>query len=195
MGVDVGPYVGSVVQNVRQNWHKLIPGAAASKRGYATIDFTITRDGSVTSMRLVSTSDDVDMDQEASKAISGTPFTALPSELNKLVLRLTFAYNPRASDQKISSQFQITPSGHVRVAPGMSEQFAVVGAKTSTLVWSLGGPACDQEDCGAISATGLYSAPGKVPDSPDLTVTAAQSSAPFKSACARITIVAPTFQK
>jgi len=195
MGVDVGPYLDSVAHNVRQNWHKLIPEAGAFKSGYATIDFTINRDGSVTGMRLVSTSDDVDMDRAASKAISVTPFPSLPSELNKLELRFTFAYNPKATDQKRSSQFEITPSGHVRVAPGTSEQFAVVGSKTGTLIWSLGGPACDQRDCGAISTTGLYTAPGKVPDSPDITVTAAQNSAPFKSVCARITIVPPSFQK
>jgi TonB family protein len=194
MGVNFGPYLFRVVHDVRQNWH--IPAGASFKRGYATIQFTINKDGSVTGLRLVSTTDDVEMDRAASEAITTIPFPPLPLEFkgNKLALRLTFAYNPGATDQKTPPQFGITPFGHVRVESGTSEQFTIFGPKTDTVMWSLGGPACDQKDCGAISKTGLYAAPARVPDPPELTVTATQDSAPFKSACARVIIVPPSPQ-
>jgi len=100
-GVDFGPYIQRIVQDVRENWYHLIPESAEMKKGKLAIEFAITKNGQVADMRLVASSGDVALDRPAWGAITGSnPFPPLPSEFNGpyLALRFRFYYNPDKAD-------------------------------------------------------------------------------------------------
>ena len=100
-GVDFGPYLQRILQNVRENWYHLIPESAEMKKGKLAIEFAITKDGQVADMRLVASSGDVALDRPAWGSITGSnPFPPLPSEFTGpyLALRFRFYYNPDKAD-------------------------------------------------------------------------------------------------
>ena len=100
-GVDFGPYLQRILQDVRENWYNLIPESAAMKKGKLAIEFAITKDGKVADMRLVASSGDVALDRPAWGSITqSNPFPPLPSEFTGpyLALRFRFYYNPDKAD-------------------------------------------------------------------------------------------------
>lgn len=100
-GVDFGPYLQRILEDVRDNWYRLIPESAEMKKGKLAIEFAITKDGNVADMRLVATSGDVALDRAAWGGITASnPFPPLPSEFTGpyLALRFRFYYNPDKSD-------------------------------------------------------------------------------------------------
>jgi len=102
-GVDFGPYLQRVLQDVRQNWYILIPESAEMKNGKLAIEFAITKDGKVADMRLVATSGDVALDRPAWGSITNSnPFPPLPSDFTGpyLALRFRFYYNPDKNDME-----------------------------------------------------------------------------------------------
>jgi TonB family protein len=104
MGVDFGPYLQRVLQNVRQNWYNIIPEAARPpimKKGKVTIEFAIMKDGRVAGLQEVATSGDVSLDRAAWGGITASnPFPPLPSQFGGqyLALRFHFYYNPDKSE-------------------------------------------------------------------------------------------------
>jgi len=95
-GVDFGPYLQRILQDVKENWYRLIPESAEMKKGKLTIEFAITKNGQVADMKVVTSSGDVALDRPAWGAITGSnPFPPLPSEFNGqfLALRFRFYYN------------------------------------------------------------------------------------------------------
>jgi TonB family protein len=104
MGVDFGPYLQRVLHDVRMNWYNLVPEAARApllRKGKVSIDFAITKDGSVAGLTIVSQSGDVSLDRAALGGIMGSnPFPPLPREFsgNYLALRFHFFYNPDKND-------------------------------------------------------------------------------------------------
>jgi TonB family protein len=100
-GVDFGPYLQRILQDVRENWYHLIPESAEMKKGKLAIEFAITKDGKVADMRLVATSGDTALDRPAWGSITASnPFPPLPSEFTGpfLALRFRFYYNPDKAD-------------------------------------------------------------------------------------------------
>jgi len=100
-GVDFGPYLQRILQDVRANWYHLIPESAEMKKGKLAIEFAITKDGKVADMRLVATSGDGALDRPAWGSITASdPFPPLPSEFTGpfLALRFRFYYNPDKAD-------------------------------------------------------------------------------------------------
>ncbi len=100
-GVDFGPYLQRILQDVRQNWYLLIPESAEMKKGKLAIEFAITKDGKVADMRLIASSGDVALDRPAWGSITNSnPFPPLPSEFTGpyLALRFRFYYNPDKAD-------------------------------------------------------------------------------------------------
>src|SRR5271165_6682222 len=96
-GVDFGPYLQRILQDVRENWYRAIPESAEMKKGKLMIEFAITKDGKVADMRLIATSGDVALDRAAWAGISASnPFPPLPGEFTGpyLALRFRFYYNP-----------------------------------------------------------------------------------------------------
>jgi TonB family protein len=104
MGVDFGPYLQRVLHDVRQNWYNIIPEVARAplmKKGKVSIQFAITKDGTVAGMQYVFSSGDVALDRAAYGGITASnPFPPLPTEFrgSYLELRFNFFYNPDASD-------------------------------------------------------------------------------------------------
>lgn len=101
-GVDFGPYLQRVLEDVRENWYRMIPESARmGKKGKLAIEFAITRDGQIADMQLRATSNDSALDRAAWGGITASnPFPPLPSEFNGpyLALRFRFYYNPDKSD-------------------------------------------------------------------------------------------------
>ena len=100
-GVDFGPYLQRILQDVKENWYHLIPESAEMKKGKLAIEFAITRDGKVADMRLIATSGDIALDRPAWGSITASnPFPPLPSEFTGpfLALRFRFYYNPDKAD-------------------------------------------------------------------------------------------------
>ena len=95
-GVDFGPYLQRLRQDVQANWYRQIPEPALKKKGKVIIEFSIMKDGSVANMRFVETSGDASLDRAAWGGVTkANPFPPLPSEFAgaHLVLRLRFYYN------------------------------------------------------------------------------------------------------
>ena len=204
MGVDFKPYISKeVLSHIRQNWYNLIPEVARPpimKKGRLAIEFAITKDGSVAGMRLVASSKDAAMDRAAWGGImASNPFAPLPEEFRGqyLALRCYFYYNPdhndlgKAASPDPNALFRISPLGPLKITIGSTQQFSAssTGHQSNTVKWTLGGDACAKADCGSISTDGLYKAPSKPPDPPYVTVTAVQTTTPFKSASTQVTIV------
>jgi TonB family protein len=100
-GVDFGPYLQRILQDVKENWYHLIPESAEMKKGKLAIEFAITKDGKVADMRLIATSGDVALDRPAWGSITASnPFPPLPNEFTGpyLALRFRFYYNPDKAD-------------------------------------------------------------------------------------------------
>jgi TonB family protein len=100
-GVDFGPYLARILQDVKFNWYHLIPESAEMKKGKLAIEFAITKDGKVADMKLIASSGDVALDRPAWGAITASnPFPPLPTEFTGpfLALRFRFYYNPDKAD-------------------------------------------------------------------------------------------------
>jgi TonB family protein len=100
-GVDFGPYLQRIIQDVKDNWYHLIPESAEMKKGKLAIEFAITKDGKLADMRLVAGSGDVALDRAAWGGITASnPFPPLPTNFTGpyLALRFRFYYNPDKAD-------------------------------------------------------------------------------------------------
>ncbi|MBT9329580.1 beta strand repeat-containing protein [Paracidobacterium acidisoli] len=67
----------------------------------------------------------------------------------------------------------------------------VTGASNTAVTWSVAGSGCSEAGCGAISSTGVYSAPATVPSPATVTITATSVANPLKSDTAVVTILPP----
>jgi TonB family protein len=207
LGVDFAPYLNkSVLPRIRDNWCPLMPEEAKSpirKKGEVAIEFSILKDGSVAGMRLDGSTADTHMERAAWGGIlNSNPFPPLPAEFEGkyIKLQLLFTYNvdhkPNESASHIAClpSLGISPSGPVTVVAGSTQQFSasVEGGGIATVKWAIGGDQCAKSDCGTVSPSGLYTAPGKLPEPPNIVVTATQTSEPFTSASTHVTIIAPS---
>src|SRR5437870_3372823 len=80
------------------------------------------------------------------------------------------------------------------VAAGGTQQFSAVVQNTSNtaVTWQVNGVTGGNATVGAISSSGLYTAPGVVPNPATVTVTAVSQADATKSAAAQVTITAAT---
>ncbi len=96
-GVDFGPYLQRILQDVKQNWYHLIPESAEMKKGKLAIEFAIMPDGHVQGLEVKVSSGDIALDRPAYGAITASdPFPPLPTQFTGpyLALRFRFYYNP-----------------------------------------------------------------------------------------------------
>jgi|SRR5579859_781849 len=104
LGVDFGPYMKRLHYTVQNHWDPLIPVSAlppVMKKGVVMIEFSITKDGRVEGMKLVSSSGDVSLDRAAWGAITDAiPLPNLPAQFSGefLTIRARFYYNPDKAD-------------------------------------------------------------------------------------------------
>jgi TonB family protein len=106
LGVDFGPYMKRLHFTVQNHWDPLIPIAAlppVMKKGVVVIEFSITKDGRVDGMKLISSSGDISLDRAAWGAITDAiPLPNLPAQFagQYLTLRAHFYYNPDKADMQ-----------------------------------------------------------------------------------------------
>jgi TonB family protein len=104
MGVDFGPYMKRLKYTVQSHWDPLIPESAMPpimRKGVVVIEFSITKDGKVMGMKLISSSGDVALDRAAWGAITDAiPLPNLPAVFSGdyLQIRARFYYNPDKND-------------------------------------------------------------------------------------------------
>ena len=104
MGVDFGPYMKRLRYTVQTHWDPLIPESALPpimRKGVVMIEFSITKDGRVMGMKLISGSGDVSLDRAAWAAITDAiPLPNLPKDFagDYLQIRARFYYNPDKND-------------------------------------------------------------------------------------------------
>lgn len=104
MGVDFGPYMKRLRYTVQTHWDPLIPESALPpimRKGVVMIEFSITKDGRVLGMKLISGSGDVSLDRAAWAAITDAiPLPNLPKDFagDYLQIRARFYYNPDKND-------------------------------------------------------------------------------------------------
>ena len=103
LGVDFGPYLSRVIEDIRQNWYGLMPESVIYPphvKGKVTLQFIIQKDGSVAALQYVEHSENVALDRPAYGAITASnPFQPLPKDFQDrggsiLALRIRFYYNP-----------------------------------------------------------------------------------------------------
>jgi len=100
-GVDFGPYLQRILEDVRENWYHLIPESVEMKKGKLAIEFAIMKNGQVQGLQIVAPSGDVALDRPAYGAITASnPFPPLPTDFTGpyLALRFRFYYNPDKAD-------------------------------------------------------------------------------------------------
>ena len=197
-GIDFGPYLTRVVQDIKHNWYQLIPEAAMPpqlRNGKVKIEFAITENGQIAGMRYVSGSGDVALDRAAYGAINGSnPFPSLPHGFyGALRLRFTFLYNPPSTGKR-PSLAGISPP-RLQVLAGTSVQFVsilneITNPTQFPISWSVVGQGCTGAACGTISDNGTYTAPPTVPENPTITVRAT-AKANLGEAAAVVTILPP----
>jgi hypothetical protein len=80
------------------------------------------------------------------------------------------------------------------VVVGTTQQFTatVTGSSNMGVAWSVGGTDCTSQDCGSISASGLYTAPATIPNPALVAVTATASANSADRGAAAVTIIAAT---
>jgi TonB family protein len=96
-GIDFKPYLIRVLAAVRRNWFAVIPESAHyGRRGKVTIQFSISRAGSVPKLVIVMPSGTEALDRAAVAGISASnPFPPLPAEFrgDQIRVQLSFFYN------------------------------------------------------------------------------------------------------
>ncbi|MGB8325035.1 MAG: hypothetical protein WCE52_18915 [Candidatus Acidiferrum sp.] len=78
------------------------------------------------------------------------------------------------------------------VVVATAQQFAatVTGSSNTVVAWSVGGAGCSTQDCGSISAAGLYTAPATIPNPALVTVTATANANSADYGAAAVTVIA-----
>jgi TonB family protein len=100
LGVDFAPYMKRMKITVENNWYNVMPESAFPpwrKRGTVVIEFSILKDGTITGVRMLSSSGDVSLDRAAYAAItSSNILSALPTDFRAdyMTIRAAFHYNP-----------------------------------------------------------------------------------------------------
>jgi TonB family protein len=105
-GVDFGPYLARILQDVKKNWYRLIQESDQMKKGKLAIELAITKEGKIAGMRLIDSSGTVSLDRAAWGGITASnPFPPLPSNFGGqyLALRFRFSYNPDKSELETPS--------------------------------------------------------------------------------------------
>jgi TonB family protein len=97
LGVDFRPYLIQILGAVRRNWYAVMPESAKlGRRGKVSIQFAISRSGSVPKLVIVTPSGTEALDRAAVAGISASnPFPPLPGEFGgeQVRLQFNFVYN------------------------------------------------------------------------------------------------------
>jgi protein TonB len=93
-GADFTAWINHFRIEVYRNWIVPTP-AMMGFRGHVDIEFTIERDGSMSSMRLEKSAGQPALDRAAQNALSGSRFLPLPADFRpqRVTIHVSFLYN------------------------------------------------------------------------------------------------------
>jgi len=219
-GFNLKPYVGDIVGRVKATWLTLIPKSARwpiREPGHVSVDFRITKDGSVDDVKYHETSGNEGFDRAAYGAVTSSgPMPPLPAEFQCQFIKMRFHFyyneNPARNKERGVDGYRApcvtsaAPSkatrveklplavspGTIQIAPGAQAKFVakIYGLVNSAVTWSVQGSGCERSACGVISSDGHYTAPDKIPDPPEITVIATSTVTPSQSASGTVKITA-----
>ena len=94
-GADFTLWIIAFKREVYRNW--VVPQAAqfGTVRGHVDFEFTVERNGSMSALRMLKSSDTASLDEAARNALSVGKFAALPNDYKppRVTMRVTFFYN------------------------------------------------------------------------------------------------------
>jgi TonB family protein len=93
-GADFTRWVNHFKNEVYRNW--IVPQPALlGFKGHVAFEFTVERDGTMTSLRLLRSSGTLALDRAAQNALSGSRFLPLPADYGppRITMQVTFFYN------------------------------------------------------------------------------------------------------
>ena len=178
--VSVSPATTSIVVNQQQLFTATVTGATNT-----AVSWSLSGSG---------------CSEAACGIISSTGvYSAPPSVPNPAVVTVTATSvaNPLKSG---SATITIRPPIAVSISPttaqivaGKTQQFTatVVNTTNTAVTWTVSGTGCSGAACGTVSSSGLYAAPGSVPNPAQVKVTATSVADSSKSASASVTILPP----
>jgi hypothetical protein len=201
--IDLLPYLNTVIKNLQYYWYRQIPREACppvSKTGELVFSLIIQKDGKRAGGKLLASYgielsvDDRPLLLAAGNSIaSANPFPPLPAEFAKpsLSLHVHFRYNPNPmpSLDAYQDSLRTYPPAPVKIVAGSTQQFStnVIEPESLGLTWTIVGSNClGSLSCGTMSSSGLYTAPNKVPNPPDVTIAV---NAPCRSASSKVTVI------
>jgi len=202
-GVDFGPYLQHMLDEVRKNWYALIPETAATKHEKVVTEFSIARDGQLRALRIVFpflASKGFVLERPAYGSITeSNPFPPLPSEFGGqyVSLRISFYYNPDENDLATGSagsgiEVSISPRElQVPVGGSKAVTATVTGTQEKSVEWSVSGSGCSASACGKV-ANDLYFAPSVLPSPPIVTLTAVSKADANAKASVTVQITQPS---
>ncbi|QNI32572.1 hypothetical protein H7849_00640 [Alloacidobacterium dinghuense] len=132
--------------------------------------------------------------------VSSSGLYTAPSSVPSPALVTVTATSVADSSKSASAAVTILPGVSISISPttaqviaGKTEQFTATVKNTSdtSVTWSVTGSGCTGAACGAISSSGLYTAPGTLPSPALVTVTVKSNADPTKTASASVTILPP----
>jgi len=91
-----GWYVAAVKRRIQQNWlqNTIDPNIRAARVAKATMEFTITRDGTIKDIKLTTSSGNLSMDNSGQRALlASSPLPALPSDYAGPPVRVIFDFD------------------------------------------------------------------------------------------------------
>jgi Fe-S cluster assembly iron-binding protein IscA len=122
--------------------------------------------------------------------------SAVPSPAQVSVTATSVADSTKSSTATVTVippvSVTISPTT-ARVLTGASQQFTatVLNTKNTAVNWSLSGSGCSGSGCGAISTSGLYTAPSAVPSPAQVSVKATSVADSTKSGTSIVTVIPP----
>jgi TonB family protein len=93
-GADFTAWINRFRSEVYRNW--IVPQPALMGfRGHVDFEFTVERDGSMSSLHLLKSSGTASLDRAAQKALEGSRFLSLPSDYGppRVTMQVSFFYN------------------------------------------------------------------------------------------------------
>jgi TonB family protein len=164
-GDNSSSYLAPAIAQAGKCWTKWAEDkthSSLSKPAQVTVAFAINGKNQIAKIAIASSNGNDALNGAAQECVSSLKMSKpFPVELkgNDLPVRMQFLYN----DGGVS----VTP-GAPQIVLGARVQFnlGIAGTERQPAKWSLTGAGCTEAACGTISADGLYTAPGVLPDPP-----------------------------
>ena len=198
-------YVQEVQSKIREKWvtsEQVDPYGQSARR--VCLRFDINRRGEPSNIRIVQSSGVSLLDDSAVGAVNQvSSFGPLPPgyERDKASVLFWFDYKPRMRDctaedylkssgmSEHENGLRVFPEG-LKISLGSNQLFRLQGVQFIAIPsWSIEGERCKANDCGSVSALGLYTAPRTMPSNPEITLKVAEKTEPCRTGTTRLTLV------